>query len=294
MNHLTPEVRVNKNGVPVVKHVLPPKMPKVIDLPQMPAMRSMMAKMAHSSKSQQQTISAQLIDIENDNFDVDDLANINKLPPEVKTHVEEVLANGDDYAKFITLGAVRECRTNQVPYVMGTMEFHRKFNEESFLNESDDRFAEAIRNGMVSALKNRFSFEFFGNPEGEATQERIDYFKADILSNHLDFRHVYSLAHERHVALSKIVDNIDLVEDGVPAIMKVKKGMRQWRSENKQSTDAPYLRVPDVLEISSVSREFPDMEEAFYRYARMHGEFNIEGFRTMMETKSPALFEGAL
>jgi hypothetical protein len=177
---------------------------------------------------------------------------------------------------------------------MGTLSFHRSLHLAIFKDEMEGQYKRTIQQSAHSSLTRRFSFEFFGYPEGEVTKERLEYFKADIVDEAFDFRHAYPMNFERHAALRVLVENIDLIEAALPAMAQVKAGMRHWRQEKRLSTDATYLLVPDMLEIARVVQEHPDSAERFYQYARLRGEFDVQGFITMLDTKSPALFEGAL
>jgi hypothetical protein len=219
---------------------------------------------------------------------------IARLDPTVRRQVTDALLSGDDYSSFIALTTMESSKEPQIPYVMGTLSFHRSLHLAVFKDEMEGQYKRTIQQSAYSSLTRRFSFEFFGTPEGEVTQERLEYFKADIVDEAFDFRHAYPVGFERHAAIRVLVENLDLIEAALPAMAQVKAGMRHWCQENKQSTDAAYLLVPDMLEIARVVQERPESAEYFYQYARLRGEFEAQGFITMLDTQSPALYEGAL
>lgn len=289
MNNLIPEVRVNKNGVPVVKHVLPPSAGG--SKSSIPALS--MIPVQTDDWARDEPLIREYLATRTDSSD-DIVWRMAKLDPVVRRQVTDALLSGDYYSSSIALRTMEHAKAPCIPYIMGTLKFHRSLHLAVFEDEMSGKYRDTIQASAYSSLSHRFSFEFFGTPEGEVTPERMDYFKADIVDEAFDFRHVYPVNFERHAAVRVLVENLDLIEPALPAMAHVKKGMRHWRQEKALSTDAPYLLVTDMLEIARVVQERPDSAGHFYQYARLRGEFDAQGFLTMIDTKAPALFEGAL
>lgn len=291
MSNLIPEVRVNKLGVPVTKHVLPPSAGPTSKFT-IPSPAAMVSAPRDNWGEKESLVREYLSDRTDSPDDI--MWRLVRLDPSLRRQFTDALLSGDDYSSYIALTAMEECREPQLPYIIGTLDFHRVLHQAMFSDRTDGKYSKFVQKSGFSSLKRRFSFEFFGEPEGEATKERLDFFKADVVDEAFDFRHAYPMNFERHAALQELVKNIDLVEAALPAMAQVRTGMRHWRQENKLSTDATYLLVPDMLEIASVVQERPDSAEHFYKYARLRGEFDAQGFITMLDTKAPALYEGAL
>jgi hypothetical protein len=224
----------------------------------------------------------------------DVVRRISNLDPVVQRQVTDALLSGDDYSSFTALSVMEECKDNQIAYIMGTLSFHRAMHHGMHGEEERSKYSGVIQRSGFSSLKSRFSFEYFGTPEGEVTQERLDHFKAEVLSDNFDFRHVYPLSFERYAAMQEVVSNIDLVEAAIPALTQVKAGMRHWRQANGKSTDAPYLYVEDMMGIAQVVKARPDSAGHFYQYVRNRGNFDADVFTAMIDTASPSLYEGVL
>lgn len=291
MTNLIPEKRVNKLGFPVTKHVLPPsaanKTKTAIPVPSFSVVDT------RGQWSDLEPMVRDYVALRTDSPE-DVVHRISKLDSVVQRQVTDALLSGDDYSSFTALSVMEECKDNQVAYIMGTLSFHRAMHLGMHGDDAPGKYSGVIQRSGFSSLKSRFSFEFFGEPEGEVTQDRLDHFKAEVLSDNFDFRHVYPLGFERYAAMQKVVDNIDLVEAAIPAMTKVKAGMRHWRQEHGKSTDAPYLYVEDMMEIAQVVKDRPDSAGKFYQYARDRGGFDADTFTAMINTASPSLYEGVL
>lgn len=287
MSNLIPEVRVNKLGVPVTKHVLPPSAGAT------PKTAIPSPALAQDNWGETKGMVAEYLHDRTDSPD-DIMWRLSSLDPVLRRQVTDALLSGDDYLSPIALKTMEHCKENQIPYIIGTLSFHRALHLATFRDERNEGYRQIVERSAFSSLKNRFSFEFFGQPQGEATPERLDFFKADVIDDYFDFRHAYPVNFEKHAALQELVKDIDRVEAALPAMAQVKTGMRHWRQENRTSTDAPYLLVPDLLDIARIVDEQPESAGHFYQYARMRGSFDASDFMNMVSTESPALYNGVL
>lgn len=287
MSHLIPQQRVNKNGVPVIKHVLPPASgpasKQAIPAPQT-------ATPATEDWAATEPLVYSQIALRTDSPD-DVIARIGGFDPSLRKQISDAILSGDDYSSYVGLTLMDERDEAKIRYIIGSLSFHRAITIEHAESQSVPLM---YMRSSLKGLTQRFSIEYFGYAKDEMTDERLRYFKADIVSDTFNFRHKYPVNFERYAALKEIADNIDLVEKALPAMVQANSAIRHWRQENRESTDAGAMGAEDLLAIANVVKDRPDSAGYFYPYVRSRGAFDPEGFIVMIDTASPALYEGVL
>lgn len=292
-NNTMPEVRVNKLGHSVTKHVT--ASPKVkagktsIPAPSVASFettKSTTKPKAVRSPSAE-TIIKHLNEMELALFGHQsrvvtygyEAGHIQKFAPELRQEMDDFIkhASKRDYAAMTEMIKYDYSDENKIALKIKLLPFMRKVNDSSGLSYGDTAAQDVDNFYSKYNLKEKMRRTSVGDTH-------VDYFKAEHLAWHLWCRDSdYELPHQHYQRLELLRANMDIIEPAITLIMVASKG-------NNYELDA----VDNALEVARFAQKYPDHIEFLSEFVKERGSFDPEMLGDLIENGNLALAEGIL
>ena len=119
-------------------------------------------------------------------------------------------------------------------------------------------------------------------------------FKAQVVADAVHMKNKMPFHFEYYKQMSMLVDNMDAVENALPAIIDVKAAGRHWAAKNGKPNDWVCLDANEVIAITEIVSDYPHANERLYDIIVDRGHFDQEMVRLSLENAAPSLIKGAL
>lgn len=292
-NNTMPEVRVNKLGHSVTKHVSASPKAKSgktsIPAPSVASFEktSPDAKPKAVRSPSAETIIKHLNEREVELFGYQsrtvtygyEAGYIQKFSPELRQDMDNFIKHGNkrDHAVMTEMIKYDYSEENKIALKIRLLPFMRKVNESSSLSYGDSAAQDVDNFYSKYNLKEKMR-------RSSVDDTHVDYFKAEHLAWHLWCRDSdYDLPHQHYQQLERLRANMDIIEPAVTLIMVASKG-------NNYEMDA----VDNALEVAKFAQKYPDHIEFISEFVKERGSFDQEMLEDLMENGNLALAEGIL
>lgn len=119
-------------------------------------------------------------------------------------------------------------------------------------------------------------------------------YKVEHLSRFTNMSLKVPLAFEHYKQMSMLADNMEMIEDAVPAISDLMAALRHYAQTHDKGKQKFSLDAHDMMAIAEIVRDYPRANNHIYDIVVDHGSFDPDRIKLALESESYALVQGVL